>query len=78
MNVIPIPDKQLEQWKNLVNGDTPHEFSNFVLQMKVEEARQAVARGAKTPEEAVGELHELCSRYQRAVQRDLKEIFGIE
>lgn len=70
-----IPDKNREEWKQLVTAQIEHRFRNFVLQMKSAEYKQKIEQGNMSILEAIEDMHELCSKYALAVQSDFKEIF---
>lgn len=72
-----IPNKSRKEWKELVTGRSPHNFANYVFQLKVNQAVQDIQNGTISVEEAVSELYELCEKYEKAVKPDLEKIFNI-
>lgn len=72
---LTIPPKNRPEWRLLVTGRIQVEFKNYVLQMKVEQAKQNIKNGNITAEKAIEELHSLCEKFALAVQIDCKNIF---
>lgn len=72
---LTIPPKTRPEWKLLVTGKLRIEFKNYVLQMKVEQAKQNIKDGNITVEKAIDELHALCEKFALAVQIDCQKIF---
>lgn len=72
---LTIPPKSRMEWKQLVTGRLQVQFKNYVLQMKVEQAKQNVQNGKQTAEQAIDELYDLCEKYALAVQIDCQNIF---
>ena len=75
MNNCTIPPKNRIEWRQIVTGGIEHRYTNYVLQMKVHQARKDVASGKVMVNEAIDELFEICSKYALAVQTDCKVIF---
>ena len=73
--VLTIPPKSRMEWRQLVTGRLQIEFKNYVLQMKVEQAKESIKNGTKTTEQAIDELHALCEKFALAVQIDCQKIF---
>lgn len=71
----PIPSKDRKEWEDLIRGAINVPLSNFVLQMKVTQARQKVAKGEMPLSQAVDEIHQLCNKYSLAVRADIHLIF---
>ncbi len=71
-----LPDKKRPEWKELVTGQKTVTLKNFVLQMKVTQAIKDIKAGKTTPEKAVDEIYELCSKYEKAVMPDMDAIFN--
>ncbi len=72
-----IPEKNRKEWYNLVTGQEKYNLTNFVLQMKVSQAINDVTAGRIKPEKAIDDIHSLCTKYEKAVVQDMKEIFGL-
>jgi len=70
-----IPPIEREEWKTLVKGQIPHQFQNFVLQMKVHKLSSDVKLNKVSIDQAVNEIYSLCDKYSLAVSNDLKTIF---
>ena len=71
-----IPDRSCIEWEEIVLGKLKHNFSNFVLQMKVDQAINDVRNDRKSTVAAIDELYILCSKYEKAVRKDLDRIFN--
>lgn len=71
-----IPDKNHSEWRGLIDGSIKHNFSNFVLQLKVNQLSKDYNKQKISLEEAVDEIYNLCSKYQLAVRSDLETIFN--
>jgi ribosome maturation protein Sdo1 len=71
-----IPDKQRPEWRDLVKGDLYCNFNNYVLQLKVNQISKEVNNGKIEIEDAVDQIFGLCKKYEKAVQTDMKKIFG--
>lgn len=70
-----IPPKDRPEWTSMVKGEIEHQFSNFVLQMKISGYKGRIASGSLAVDEAIDELYELCEKYAVAVQSDFQTIF---
>ncbi len=75
MAELTIPSKNRLEWKQIVTGELQHNYSNFVLQMKVHQANKDVSSGKKTVNNAISEIYDICLKYSLAVQTDCKLIF---
>lgn len=73
-----IPNKDRIEWFNLVTGNMDIPLNNFVLQMKVDQAKKAIHKSKLTTEQAIDEIHSLCEKYKLAVSSDIKKIFNLE
>jgi len=72
---VSIPPKERPEWAKLVTGELHHEFSNYVLQMKIYQMRKDIAANKINLDTAVDTLYNLCAKYALAVQPDCKTIF---
>lgn len=70
-----IPDINRREWYKLVKGIIQYDFANYVLSLQVTSLRRAIAKGKTTPEDAIKELHQMCTKYEKAVKKDLEAIF---
>jgi len=71
-----IPPKDRPEWKSLLNPDNNIELNNFVLQMKITQAKKDIKKGKKTIENAVDEIYSLCLKYALAVKQDMDMVFN--
>lgn len=70
-----MPPKERSEWRGLVTANLQYQFQNYVLQMKMTEYHRKIADGQLTVEQAIDELYLLCTKYHKAVQSDILEIF---
>jgi len=75
MSNVTIPPIDRIEWRKIVEGEIDHNYSNFVLQMKVHQANKDVASNTVSVSDAVKSLYEICDKYALAVQNDCKLIF---
>lgn len=75
MGEITIPPRDRIEWEKIVTGKIEHQYSNFVLQMKVHQACKDVTSDKVSIDDAVDALFEICKKYTLAVQADCKTIF---
>jgi len=71
-----IPSKDRPEWKNLLNPNSNIELNNFVLQMKITQAKKDIKKGKKTIDSAVDEIYSLCQKYALAVKQDMEMVFN--
>jgi len=71
-----IPSKDRPEWKELLNIEREFDLKNFVLQMKVTQARKDIQKGKKTMVNAIDEIHALCEKYALAVKQDMETVFN--
>lgn len=71
-----VPEKNRPEWKDLVKGDCPYTFANFVFQLKLNRTIADTNEGRISVDRAVEELYELCVKYEKAVKPDLDKIFN--
>ena len=71
-----IPPKDRPEWKNILNPESNIELNNFVLQMKITQAKKDIKKGKKTIDNAVDEIYSLCQKYALAVKQDMEMIFN--
>ncbi len=72
---ISIPPKSRSEWRDMITGKIEHNYGNYVLQMKIHQAKKEVAAGTTPVNKAIDDIYELCSKYALAVQNDFKTIF---
>lgn len=70
-----IPSKDRKEWQELLTGQLDVEFTNYILQMKVTQAKKDITNEVITIEKAVDEIHALCGKYVLAVKLDMEIIF---
>ncbi len=70
-----IPGKDRTEWQQLIRGKLNFKFKNYVLQLTVHQLYRDYNEAKIGLDEAVDQLHSLCSKYQLAVNDDLKKIF---
>lgn len=70
-----IPSKDRTEWRQILNGEIQHQFSNYVLQLQFHQAQKDIKKKKINLEDAVNNLYDLCAKYTLAVQIDLKQIF---
>lgn len=75
MDKLTIPPRYRDEWKKMITGDINHKYSNFALQMALSQIKKEVTAGKIEMEEAVNKLHDLCTKYALACQRDFTLIF---
>lgn len=73
--VTTIPPKSRKEWHDLLTGDMPHTFKNYVLQMRVHQAQKEIKEGKTTPSAALDDLYRLCEKYALACKGDFISIF---
>jgi len=74
MSIIPTKDRP--EWKSLLNPESKIVLNNFVLQMKITQAKKDIVKGKMTIEKAVDEIYSLCQKYALAVKHDMDMIFN--
>ncbi|WP_154658375.1 hypothetical protein [Eisenibacter elegans] len=73
---LTIPPKSRPEWAKMITGEIDHVFQNYVLQLRVYQARRSVENKLMTIHQAVDDIYELCEQYALTVQADFKEVFG--
>ncbi len=71
-----IPDIGKKEWQELIKGNINKKLSSFSLQMKINTLTRQYKNGLISMNYAVKELHEMCLKYERIYQNDLKIIFN--
>ncbi len=71
-----IPSKDRPEWKELLNPNSNVSVNNFVLQMKITQAKKDIKKGKKTIDSAIDEIHSLCQKYALAVKQDMEIVFN--
>ncbi len=76
--ISSVPQKDRKEWRNLLTGNINVPLKNFFLQMKVTQAKNQVATGKISLEEAVEDIHNLCVKFFKAknMDTDLAAIFS--
>jgi len=69
-----IPPKTRPEWLKLANGRIKP--SKFVLQLRVDRVAKRLNAGNITADEAIDEIYGYLSKYPKAFQDELTEIFG--
>jgi len=72
---IEIPPKTRNEWRLMVTGEIEHTYKNYVLQMKIANARKNVMENTESIENAIDSIFVLCQKYSYAVYSDFVEIF---
>jgi hypothetical protein len=75
MDSFQIPPKEREEWRKMITGEISHQYSNFVLQLLLSQARKDIMKKRMSMDEAVDKIYDLCSKYAFAVKNDVIEIF---
>ncbi len=70
-----IPPIDRIEWKQLITGELVHPFSNFVLQIQIDQAKRELFWNTRSETESVKLLHALCDKYTLAVKKDMLAIF---
>ncbi len=73
-----IPSKHRHEWADLFVGPKELKLSNFILQMKVTNARKKIKEGSLSLNQAIDEIYDLCKKYQKAIgmEDDIRKIFN--
>ena len=71
-----IPDKERQEWRDLLTGQINVKLQNFVLQMQVDQTKRAIQNSKMTIEEGIDKTHALCKKYAMAVKSDIKTLFN--
>ncbi len=73
-----IPPKHRHEWADLLIGPKELKLSNFILQMKVTNARKKIKEGSLSLSQAIDEIYDLCEKYQKAIGMadDIRQIFN--
>lgn len=71
-----IPDRNRQEWHDLLSGRKNYELKNLVLQLRVEQAKRDIQSAKCTVKDAINEIYDLCVKYELAVINDMKIIFG--
>lgn len=76
--ISSVPQKERKEWRDLLTGELNVPLKNFFLQMKVTQAKNQVATGKISLEEAVEDIHNLCVKFFKAknMDTDLATIFS--
>lgn len=75
MSEIKIPPKNRREWRLMVTGEIQHTYKNYVLQMKIANARKNIMENKESIEDAIDGIYILCQKYSYAVYSDFVEIF---
>ena len=72
-----IPPKGRKEWRDLLTGKINVPLKNFFFQMKVTQAKNQVATGKISLDEAIDDIHALCIKFFKAknMDVDLSNIF---
>jgi len=72
-SIVPPIDRP--EWKKMITGEIEHSYKNYVLQLQSSNLRKKVEKDEISINEAVEEMHALCTKYYMAVRNDFIEIF---
>ncbi len=74
----PLPSKDRQEWRDLLNGTINVPLKNYFFQMKVTQARNQIKTGKFSLEEEVDNIYALCKKFIKAknMDTDLANIFG--
>ncbi len=74
----PLPSKNRQEWRDLLNGNLNVPLKNYFFQMKVTQARNQIKTGKFSLEEEVDNIYALCKKFIKAknMDTDLANIFG--
>lgn len=75
MTTAKIPPKERPEWVQMILGEIPHSYKNYVLQVRTYQLHKEIVSGKITQSEAIDDLYALCSKYALAVQHDFRMIF---
>ncbi len=70
-----VPDINRQEWKDLIMGKLKPRISSFSLQMKLNTLINTYQNGLVSINDAVKDLHDMCTRYERIYKADLDQIF---
>ena len=70
-----IPPKSRKEWREMVSGELEYSYANYFLQVTLHKLRKDIENNVKTQDQAINDLHYLCSKYNLAIKHDLKQIF---
>ena len=73
--IIMIPDISKQEWQEVIKGNTNSKLSSFSLQMKINSLNRQYHSGLISIKNAVKELHEMCTKYEKIYEDDLSKIF---
>ncbi len=73
-----LPSKHRREWADLLIGSHEIKLTNFILQMKVTNARKKIKEGSLSLSDAIDEIYDLCEKYQKAIgmENDIRQIFN--
>ncbi len=73
-----LPSKNRREWADLLVGPNEIRLTNFILQMKVTNARKKIKEGSLSLSDAINEIYDLCEKYQKAIGMadDIRQIFN--
>jgi hypothetical protein len=76
--MIQIPDRNREEWQNLLTGKNNIKINSFVFKIKLIRFRERLADQTITVERAIDELIKLLKEYNDSdvLSKDIKNIFG--
>jgi hypothetical protein len=70
-----VPDINQKKWEQLIQGKVNVPLSSYSLQIKVNSLNRLYRNGFISIENAVKELYEMCKKYPKIYEDDLKKIF---
>jgi len=66
-----VPPKERKEWRDLLTGNLNIPLKNFFFQMKVTQAKNQIAMGKITLDEAIDDIHALCKKFFKAKNMDV-------
>jgi myosin heavy subunit len=73
-----IPDKNRNEWHNLLLGKINVKINSFVFKMRLDSLKKQINEGAVSIDKAIDEIYDLCIKYNKSdeLSKDVKRIFS--
>ncbi|MBN2663094.1 MAG: hypothetical protein JXR68_05545 [Bacteroidales bacterium] len=71
-----IPEIEHPIWEKIITGEIKHDFSNYVLQLQVYKTQDDFKINKISLNQAIVNIHEVCTKYSRAVQKDIDKMLN--
>jgi hypothetical protein len=71
-----VPEKNRQEWRDLVTGNIEYKCSSFSLQMKINYLYQSYKNNFISIDDAVNDLYTMCVKYEKIYKEDLDSIFS--